>query len=144
MISKKHRRQIMGALSPMMIAGIVAGVAVVGYLGYKWYKNRQNPTSHSQYAPGYGGAQQRPAYYQQQQQYQPPVARKGYAYAPQSSQRDATGQDPELNRLYAAAQTAQMRFNAAVASGDQSAAASAREHLAACNDALNAKKASMY
>lgn len=133
-------------LSHMAIAGIVAGVAVVGYLGYTWYKNRQNPTS-SSYGQ-YAGQQQqhrRPVQqYPQQQFQQVQQGPKGYAFAPANTERDASGQDPELTRLYNVAQNAQVRFAAAASAGDSARLDVARQELTSAQAALNAKKASMY
>lgn len=138
----RHSR---AGLSHMAIAGIVAGIAVLGYVGYKWYKNRQNPT-----ASAYGQHQQmgferrRPVQQFPQQHYQQMTqGPKGYAFAPTSS-RDANGQDPELNRLFAATQQAQLRFNASLASGDRARQTTARSDLADAQAKLNIKKASMY
>lgn len=143
MLNHVRRRSRLGIAQVWLIAGGVAAAALVGYVAYKWWKGRQNPTSYSQYAPGGNGYGQQQGY-QQQQQYMPPTPKKGYAYQPTNTSRDATGQDPELNRLFAAAQQAQMQFNAALASGDQGRAQTARQNLAVAQDALNAKKASMY
>lgn len=141
----RHSR---AGLSHMAIAGIVAGIAVLGYVGYKWYKNRQNPTSYSQYAPQHQqqryARQQFPQQFPQQYSQQHQQSPKGIAFAPTTTERDANGQDPELNRLFKATQSAQLKFNAALSSGDSGRCDSARTELATAQAALNAKKQSMY